>query len=118
MLDNLKMNDYVEIPYITPSGEKITYYCGACGFMSTQFFYGDAYSFTNELKGNRLYEEMTFLIKKSKQVKLKGLKIQGFLITLMKFLLVQKQTNCIFCFNVLWKTQSLKLRINFCLGII
>ena len=64
MLDNLKMNDYVEIPYITPSGEKITYYCGACGFMSTQFFYGDAYAFTNELKGNQLYEQAWEMVKK------------------------------------------------------
>lgn len=62
MLNNLEISDYVEIPYITPSGENITYYCGACGFMSTEFFYGNAYLFTNELKGNWAIEQANKMV--------------------------------------------------------
>ncbi len=64
MLDNLKMNDFVEVPYITKSGEQVTYYCGACGFMSTEFFYGDAYAFTNEIKGNWATKQACEMVQK------------------------------------------------------
>lgn len=67
MLDHLEINDYVEIPYITPSGEHITYYCGACGFMSTEFFYGDAYLYTNELKGDWVTEQAIKMVQKGNE---------------------------------------------------